>query len=588
MQVCPGCDRAVEAPGLCVACQKALSLTAPIGLGDLIDGKWRVKRVIGLGGMGVVFLAEDEGLSRQVAVKVLSGHHIEDPLSLQRFMREAKVMAKLEHPNLVPVYAAGNFAQRPYIVMKFLEGRSLWRRLRFDETRIELPEIVRITRQVCDALGYLHALGFIHRDVKPSNVFLGPNGRVTLLDFGILKDPTLEDLTVTGERPGTPSFMAPEVTAGLHVDIRSDIYSLGLLLMHALSGRPNLRTESARNDSRANSPWVPRALWAVIDRALAPNPEDRFQTAEAFAQAVEAVARDEGVVLLEELRYSSGSGVSVVAGPRSFGSEPRVPLVTAANGSVTHGRPLTSGSGSSSGVASQDGGVRRLWKLAAAGVAAILLGFAVAALITWATASRRAELARFEEARPSLGREQPAENSTSSTRAATDERDSDAEAGQATGATPSSARGEATVVAATPVRSDGEGSPSMRGGPESARSGTAAKRPPRTSWSTRRSEKVARHSGGPAVVVRPPAPASRDAAEDAATLRVVTSDGETGEGTWATLRVDGIVRGGTPFQVELAPGAHKISLERAGFQTQHESLDLVPGEVRVLKVELLR
>jgi eukaryotic-like serine/threonine-protein kinase len=250
------------------------------------------------GGMSRVFVATDHALGRQVAVKVLSPE-LSAGVSQERFRREILVVARLQHPHIVPVLSAGNAGGRPFYTMPFIEGESLRERLR-REQRLSVAEAVQIARDVAGALEYAHASGIVHRDIKPENIMLS-RGHALVTDFGIaraLTTETGETITHVTAAIGTPAYMSPEQIAGdAHVDGRADVYALGAVLFEMLTGeRPftggtaqammvRRLTEAAPRaiERRAD---VPAAIDAAIARALERNPEDRFESAAVFSSTL--------------------------------------------------------------------------------------------------------------------------------------------------------------------------------------------------------------------------------------------------------------------------------------------------------------
>ena len=211
--------------------------------GDRVDGApvipgYRLVRLLGEGGMGRVYLAEDEALGRRAAVKVMPARRVDSEDARARFLREARLLASVEHPNVVRVYAFGEAEGQPYLVMEYVEGESLADRLR-RERRLGQPEVLRIARAVTEALAAAWESGVVHRDVKPSNILIDRKGHVRVADFGLAKptvaspDPTL---TREGAVVGSPAYMSPEQGRGLPVDFRTDVYSLGVVLYEALAG----------------------------------------------------------------------------------------------------------------------------------------------------------------------------------------------------------------------------------------------------------------------------------------------------------------------------------------------------------------
>jgi serine/threonine-protein kinase len=266
-------------------------------------GSFVVQRELGRGGMGTVLLAEHVLLPRRVAIKVLHRHLAGEPELVFRFLAEARTMSLVQHENVVAVEDLDTRDGRPYFVMEYLEGQSL---STFARRPLAPALVVELLSQVCDALGAAHARGIIHRDLKPSNLFLvtGPGGRhhVKLLDFGIAKRLT----PLAGEKPtrsdvlmGTPEFMAPEQCGGRKVDARTDLYAVGVLGYLLLAGSPPFTGSNAAEILVAHlqraprplhevHPGIPPALSAVVMRALAKRPEERFSTAAELRAALEA------------------------------------------------------------------------------------------------------------------------------------------------------------------------------------------------------------------------------------------------------------------------------------------------------------
>ncbi|MGI8818638.1 MAG: protein kinase domain-containing protein, partial [Gemmatimonadales bacterium] len=205
-------------------------------LGRTLAGRYEITRLLGRGGMAVVFLAQDLTLERQVAIKVLPPEMAHDPKLIPRFQQEAKTAAKLDHPNIIPIYRVESEAGLVYFVMKYVTGRSLEELLEKGPLPIDLAR--RVLREAALALGHAHQRGIVHRDVKPANIMLETDGRVVLTDFGISK--ALEGgsgFTGTGTIIGTPHYMAPEQAKGLEVDGRADQYALAIVGHQILTGK---------------------------------------------------------------------------------------------------------------------------------------------------------------------------------------------------------------------------------------------------------------------------------------------------------------------------------------------------------------
>src|ERR1043165_1317335 len=253
-----------------------------------LAGEYSLQRELGRGGMGIVYLARDVQLDRDVAIKVLPSHLASAAESRERFLREARTAAGLSHPHIVPIHRVGEAGGFVFFVMSYVEGETLGERLR---TRgpLQPAEATRVMREVAWALAYAHGRGIVHRDVKPDNILLeAGTGRALVTDFGIASGGgTPRPDTEPGRLMGTAHFMSPEQAAGEPIDGRSDIYGLGVVGYLAVSGRlpfesPSLPTlllrqalEEAPSVMRA-APGLPPALGAAIDRCLAREPAERF------------------------------------------------------------------------------------------------------------------------------------------------------------------------------------------------------------------------------------------------------------------------------------------------------------------------
>jgi serine/threonine protein kinase len=263
---------------------------------QIIAGRFKIEREIGTGGMGTVYLATHLGLERPVAVKIIRREFAGDADVADRFLREARTMAKLRHPHAAMIFDAGNLPDgRHFIVMEFVEGETLSQALA-REGRFPASKAVRIATEICDVLEEAHRLGIIHRDLKPSNILLGKRG-VCVLDFGVAKvlassaESTFTHAsTGSGQLIGTPRYMSPEQCLGQRVGARSDLYSLGVLLYEMLAGRPPFTDplQSALLIKQATAPAPPlprlrqdiaRPLALAVHTLLAKRPEDRPRTA---------------------------------------------------------------------------------------------------------------------------------------------------------------------------------------------------------------------------------------------------------------------------------------------------------------------
>jgi len=282
-------------------------------LGDLIGKKvshYRVVSVLGGGGMGMVYRAEDLRLGRSVALKFLPDELASDPVAFRRLEREARTASALNHPNICTIFDIEEHAGQPFIAMELLEGETLAERI-VAASPAPLPplEVIDVAIQVCSGLQAAHEKGIVHRDIKPANIFLTRQGPAKVLDFGVAKlvgepahdvahgnsPPTPPGLTRTGASVGTAAYMSPEQARKEPLDARSDLYSLGLVLHEMATGRRALREEGSSGADalttdpgpRAVTAAPPRALGAILDTALENDPARRFQTASEMRRDLE-------------------------------------------------------------------------------------------------------------------------------------------------------------------------------------------------------------------------------------------------------------------------------------------------------------
>jgi serine/threonine protein kinase len=276
-----------------------MRLDPPDRPGDLGRfGDFRIARVLGAGGMGFVLDATDSNLNRRVALKLMRPEVAERRTARERFLREARAMAAVEHPRVVVVHAVGERSGVPYLVMPLMAGQSLAKRLKSGP--VPLPEALRLARETADGLAAAHSKGVIHRDVKPDNIWLEDTAEgthVRILDFGLARDDGAEPLTQSGAIFGTPAYMAPEQAAGEKVDGRADIFSLGCVLYELLTGQrafagPSMTAilfalaNHTPPSARTVNPAVPDALSAYVDRLLAKSRTARPGSAAEVAAAL--------------------------------------------------------------------------------------------------------------------------------------------------------------------------------------------------------------------------------------------------------------------------------------------------------------
>ncbi len=283
------------------------SEAAPAPVGERRIGKYIVKRELGRGGMGAVYLAEQPGLGREVAIKELVPSAAADPTALKRFLQEAQVMARTSHPNLVQVHDLEQIGAANYIVLEFVRGKSL--REWLNRGTIPLPQIFAVMHGVLQALDYAHRHAIVHRDMKPENVLLSDEGAVKVADFGIarLTDDSVapgQTATKTGTTVGTPQYMSPEQVASSKVDGRSDLYSAGIMFYELVVGEPPFTASEADGPftlmakhvqappkpPSVHKPGLDLRLEEIILKSLSKRPEDRYQSGQEFDEAMSKVA----------------------------------------------------------------------------------------------------------------------------------------------------------------------------------------------------------------------------------------------------------------------------------------------------------
>jgi serine/threonine protein kinase len=324
-------------------------------------GKYRILEPLGRGGMAQVYKAYHPALDRYVAIKILRSDLIEEAEFLARFSREARAVAALRHPHIVQIYDFDVEDDLYYMVMELLEGDTLkayLNTMRVRGERLPQGEVVRIFSDVLDGLSYAHGVGIIHRDLKPANIMLTGNGQAVLTDFGIAQIVGGTQYTVSGALMGTLNYMAPEQGLSGHCDVRSDIYSLGIVYYEALTGRVPFDADTPLailmkqiNDPlpipRQFDPSIPEPLERVALKALAKQPDDRFQSASEMDEALVSAAGEAGIQIPQAITpplAAAGSstqtgGVAVFSGTER--QEIRDAGFASGDTDITFGKPTS-------------------------------------------------------------------------------------------------------------------------------------------------------------------------------------------------------------------------------------------------------
>ena len=304
-------------------------------IGTVFDGRYRIIRKLGAGGMADVYLAEDQELGRRVAIKILNDRHAADDSFIERFRREAKNAAGLSHPNIVSIYDRGEAEGTYYIAMEFLDGRSL-KELIVGRGPAPIKTAIDYARQILAAVGFAHRHGIVHRDIKPHNVLVGSEGRLKVTDFGIARSGASQ-MTEVGSIIGTAQYLSPEQARGAPVDQTSDLYSVGVVLYEMLTGQVPFTGDTPLEIAMKHlsevpkppselRPEVPHDLDSVVLRALAKDPSERYQGADEMDADLARVL--DGLPVDPETETAatavlSGSGVLATA-PTSVLTKPTV------------------------------------------------------------------------------------------------------------------------------------------------------------------------------------------------------------------------------------------------------------------------
>lgn len=281
-------------------------------VGQIFDNRYRIEKLIGIGGMAIVYKATDLLMRRLVAVKILKDEIAGDEQSVKRFKNESRAVSMLSHPNIVNVYDVSVRDNIKYIVMEYVDGITLKNYMRHRQV-LNLREIVSYTTQILRALDHAHKKGIIHRDIKPQNIMLLKNGAIKVMDFGIAKLPNAETVTMTDKAIGTVYYISPEQVSGGQIDARSDLYALGVVLYEMATGRLPFTAETPVsvalmqvNDTavppRQINPQIPAGLEQIILRAMQKEPDTRYQSAEEMLVHFQKLKENPHVVFRENAK----------------------------------------------------------------------------------------------------------------------------------------------------------------------------------------------------------------------------------------------------------------------------------------------
>ncbi|GAA2351804.1 putative serine/threonine-protein kinase PknA [Catellatospora methionotrophica] len=313
--------------------------------GTVLNGRYRIDSRIASGGMGDVWKGTDDVLDRTVAIKIMLSALLEEPGFVKRFHAEAKTMAGVNHPGVVRIYDFGNDQHLAYLIMELIEGDPLSRTLN-KVGRLTPARTMMLIAQAADALQAAHDKGIVHRDVKPGNLLVRPNGTLVLTDFGIARSAAASQLTATGAVMGTASYLAPEQASGVGASAISDVYSLGVVAYQCLTGhRPydgdtplEIAMKHVTGTPKAMPNDIPPVVRQIVERAMAKEPGNRWPTAAAFAnaarQAAGALSHGTGPTLpVQPVSPSPVSATPVSPGP----SRPLSPAPGRPNGGYQRG-----------------------------------------------------------------------------------------------------------------------------------------------------------------------------------------------------------------------------------------------------------
>ena len=278
-------------------------------IGAVFDGRYRIERIVGIGGMAFVYEATDLIHNRKVAIKLLKDKFSDDTRAVKRFINESKSLELLNHPNIVKIFDISVNTQHKYIVMEYINGITLRKYMNY-KLPLEWREAVEFTEQILLALDHAHTKGVIHRDIKPQNIMIMQGGKIKVTDFGIAKIPKSESLTLVDKAIGTVYYISPEQASSRKIDARSDIYSLGVMLYEMVTGKLPFTADTpiavifkhindaCTSPSKLN-PAIPRGLEQIILCAMEKNPQNRYQSAAQMLRHLRRLKLDQNTVFLQ-------------------------------------------------------------------------------------------------------------------------------------------------------------------------------------------------------------------------------------------------------------------------------------------------
>jgi len=307
-------------------------------IGQLFDNRYKIEKIIGSGGMSYVFLAEDTVMNRKVAVKILKDNMVSDEHAVRRFTNESKVVSMLSHPSIVSLYDVSILSETKFIVMEYIDGVTLKQYLD-EHGPLDYEETEDIIIQVLSALAHAHSKGIIHRDIKPQNILIRADHTIKVTDFGISKLPGAETVTMSDKAIGTANYINPEQASGKRIDVRSDLYSVGVMLYEMVASRLPFNGDSPLATAYMQihekpeppskfAPDIPTGLEQIILKSLKKNPENRFQTADEMRSCLERLRASDKVTFdfifdddAEKNAFAAGTMPTAVADTVAKGIE---------------------------------------------------------------------------------------------------------------------------------------------------------------------------------------------------------------------------------------------------------------------------